>query len=325
MRLPIISIAGVCLLFVTHIDTAHALDDPSNKALLDALRSEWRTRTEKFNSVKFKWKESRKYYAGSFELPGSASATEDENNDAKRGWPKKIEFPRMLMLRGKWMKHVSRTVGLGPANLAQTDYASGYDGKSSRILLTNGEEMTGSIRDEDRNMDAPADSLRPLMYFVRPFDKEVGMVDPASLKIVSRNENDGHLVVQANAKRRFVVDPDRGFLIVRWEQGNPALGGNLKQGRIEYQNDDRLGWIPARWHLDCFAPDDPNKLLRQHAGVVTDVEAGTEYGQSQFRVEFPAGAQIYDHHTSEVYIILEDGSKLDVSLFKKSRRSGRTP
>ena len=313
---------GAFLIFlVLPFQVVQAEDNSKSDSRLDALRAAWRARTAKFDSVKFQWKEVSEYRPGSL-IPPDVPSADNEDPDDEAGWPLmtiKLEFPEELILRGKWMKHASRTLNLtkGRASYSLDDYVSGFDGESSRMMFSNKKEVTGSIRNENRNCDSRQDSLQSLMYFARPFDTETGVVDPASLEVVRQNDKDGTLVVAANAHRRFVVDPNRNFIIISWEQDHPTFGGILFKAEIKYRKDEKLGWIPARWTLTCFSPRNPDAVECVHTGAIQHVEAGVKYPKQLFHIEFPVGARVYDHHTGKESIVPANGSKRDVSRFKR--------
>jgi len=285
-----------------------AAEKAADEQLLADLKAAWKARTGKFDSVRFRWDEEREYHTGSI-IPGPfAKAHDIEKVHPVLGFPvatTTTKLPREIVLTGNCMRHVSKSIGPSEDGLSlkQTDHLAVYDGISSRMMSIDGKRIHGSIRNEDQNTDAGSSSFLPLLYFMRPLNPRNGKVKAASLKLVSRNEEDGTMTVEANAMKRFVVDPRRGFIVLRWEIGNPINGGNLYQGHVEYEQHESLSWVPKKGDIERYDFNVPNLLLEKDQATITHIEAGVDYDSSLFRVEFPIGAQVWNAHIREEFVV----------------------
>lgn len=282
----------------------------SDEQLLKELKAAWQERTEKFDSVKFEWDEEREYHMGSI-IPGPfAKEHKVPNVHPILGFPiatTTTKFPCEVVLQGSWMRHACKSVG--PSNdgstIRQTDHLAVYDGTSSRMMSVDGKQIRGSIRDENQNADAGSAPLLPLLYFMRPSNPRNGKVKPASLKVVSRDQEDGTVLVEANSLKRFVVDPRRGFIVLHWEIGNPINGGNLYEGDIEYEQHESLGWVPKTWKTERYDTAIPSLLLEKDEATITHLEAGQAYERSLFRVEFPLGSEVWNARIRKQFVVMD--------------------
>ncbi len=296
-----------------------------NQLIVD-LKAAWDARQVKFRSAKMQWDESREYHPGSIIPKHVASQLGLPQRYTKQGWPLRKEqtkFPRELILQGVWMRHTSRSVGPSDDynSLRLSEFISTYDGGSSRLMSMDSQGANGIIRKEAINTSAVEQSLRALMYFMRPFEVRYGLVDRNSLTIDQSSPEDTGVVIQANAMRRFWVDPKRDYIILAWEQMHPASGDVLQTGSIEYEWHNNLGWIPQGWEILHFYPD--GRLRTKSTGSVTHLEAGAEYSKTLFQLKYPANAHVYDQATQQEFIAQSDGSLKPISPQRPDRANLR--
>jgi len=174
------------------------------------------------------------------------------------------------------------------------EFISTYDGVSSRMMSSGESGKSGAILDEPRNTSMTENSLRPLLYFVRPFAAEHGLLERESLQVIQPAPDSGLVSVHANGGRQFVVDPDRDFIILSYSQTSEATGSVLQQAELEYREHSRLGWVPTAWTLTLYSQRDSRKPAQLTSATVTKITAGDRLDASRFRINFPSSTHVYD-------------------------------
>lgn len=151
----------------------------------------------------------------------------------------------------------------------------------------------------------------PLSLALRPFDKTLGMFDPARLVLTDkRGVTDGRTCLILRYEERPTwsdpalvwVDPERGFLPLRCEQ--KRRGATVQSISISYLRDAKHGWVPSAWTNTQLAPK-TGEVVNSVTAKVTQYHINETIPDATFDVSFPPGTYVHDYRTNKEYILRE--------------------
>jgi outer membrane lipoprotein-sorting protein len=103
-----------------------------------------------------------------------------------------------------------------------------------------------------------------------------------------------------DGRNRAWVDPERDYVVVRWELIRPD-GTVILRTRLQYAEDDDHGWVPSGWELSML--DAEGNAGETYEATIRDYEIGLELTRDDFRIRFPIGTTVYDDRTKEFYVV----------------------
>lgn len=283
--------------------------------VLDALLAAWRKRAKNTPAVRVSWKEQ------AIILPaGLASVAVAKRRFPERFWKtgvpaKKISFKydAQLLLDGNRVRFETQVIAVdGNFDVYTKPYVSSFDGNSSRMLFSGGRgKPSGSIRQEQHNVDAKCYVLHPLFLFMRPLSHTYGTLDENLLQFAnSETEQAIVLKQQELGITDFVwLDDDSHSVVTRWEQHvnkpNHPTSPGIKlaiTADIEYASDPNLGHVPVSWSIVAYDTA-RNTIRKQYKATDVKFEVLQQpVPQSEFVLEFPTGTEVYDHQAKRSFI-----------------------
>ena len=180
----------------------------------------------------------------------------------------------------------------------------------------------GSVDDSaaqiaDRTVPLVDLSLRPPFVAIWPSEPEFGGINVSlysalpdrrfvnGRSCIVLRKIDGGLI-----ETEICVDPSVGYLVQRVIG---KAGDNIdRQFDVEYQRDDRVGWVPAAWHL-VVATQGTGEPSLQIDSRVTSLTPIARVDESEFEIRFPAGMVVVgtaDRGATHTLDVVQDNGEL---------------
>jgi hypothetical protein len=294
------------LLLSNAVEASNANDVPlasttGERAILNRVLAHWREREARIKSLYFAW-----------DTLSQPSSRRDEKEPCGRaglwmdgdGRYRVVFTPPQQNLPWKQSGPPHRTA----------HWQHQFDGATHRSL--DGRMGVGRIwKEEDDEIELGPLSLGPLMLAVRPvshggFDRSLTGWHIAGQNAVLENR---HCLKLHSVDGDFVettlwVDPNRDDVIVGWARSMPSWSSITT---IEYRQDRRAGWIPARW-TDI---DESQRGQPRDESLVVACTINQPIEPQSLALEFPPGSVVLDKTRKERYVVAGNGSKANVLTF----------
>jgi hypothetical protein len=164
---------------------------------------------------------------------------------------------------------------------------------------------TGSIARGERSPEHNLWSIKSILLTLRPLDENTGGFDLTRFHPCPSIQVDGHTLLGLTASGRsglsysVWLDPLKDYTVGRYVEsvnGEPAITVN-----IEYQRDEKHGWLPVYWNSIWVNPETKQLLSAEEANI-TAYEINAPIPAEQFRIDFPPGTLIIDRIKATQYI-----------------------
>lgn len=185
-----------------------------------------------------------------------------------------------------------------------------FDGTQNLQFLPTerGSYPEGYIFQESLNRFKDSLYFRPLVLTFRPFWLNP---DAKQFSISEKKENiNGHqclvLIDHSGLGRKFWVDPDREYLVCRYQENCNILGARMQtQIEITYSISKSKEWLPSAWKTIFL---DNHGLLEQYClASITKSETNSSIAEDLFKLDFPAETWVYDENSREHWISHKNG------------------
>lgn len=301
-------------------------------AELHPILAKWRKRVKRTTAVRVSWDEEVRIAPGGIVPAEIAVERGFPTRFSKTGAPASeisFNYQAQLLLDGDRIRYETRIIAFDSNFDAYFQpYTSSFDGESSRMLFSAGKSKpSGSIRQEQHNVDARNYVLRPLFFFLRPLNPIYATLDEESLEIATpadSSEADKAIVLKQHEEsvtNLVWLDDEMDYVVTRWEQHVnrrhlPTSPGNVLAfaADIKYSSDPDFGHVPVSWTIMEFG-NSPDDLNRRYEASDVKYELLQSVPQSEFALEFPKGAEVYDQKSKRTTIAgrtdkwLSDGRK----------------
>jgi hypothetical protein len=195
------------------------------------------------------------------------------------------------------------------------DHQSAFDGTASKTLAYYGgigqDYPQGAVVDDSGMLNRTLWNLKPIVLAYRPLDSTLVWFEEGELRITMTGvavDDRPCVVLESHGPRREVtlwVDPSRDFHVVRYEY---AERGNLKSHfEVRYHHAGADGWVPERWEHLTVGPGRKPAML--WSGSVDRFAINPAIDISEFQIEFPVGALVWDGRTNQSFLVREDGAR----------------
>jgi hypothetical protein len=190
-----------------------------------------------------------------------------------------------------------------------------FDGSTSDRLVLDVRTRQGDVWNGDPGNELASRSVFPLMLALRPYTR--GGIERSSKqwRVVSENAilDNKHCVkiqfVQSGIVETYWIDSAREDVVVGWEQRQSRSQSSFVS--IEYQHDEKNGWMPARWTETRHS----NGGKQSSENTMTQFSINGTFPRETFTPAFPPGTTVVDRKLIEKYVVAKDGSKVDVLKF----------
>ncbi|QDT46819.1 Regulatory protein BlaR1 [Symmachiella dynata] len=273
---------------------------PVEKEIYAALKA----RDDTVKSFRFVWTERHTDHKG------SQHSIEDRTRvalgqDTSYTWTTEMAVDGKKMLYSFSGKQPTYDAS-GEAEFIERRYLSGFNGREMRSasLYPGSSKITqGFLRPANRSDDVVLASTNILRWLYCTFDPTMTNTNWQSLEVVKEPaEVRGHRCWELRRRYEGInpgapkvpsaswwVDPSREYVIVRYAYSNSA-GMVQSQLDIDYQQDDKHGWVPSLWRFRRF--DRGGKVLTTTISRVTEYEINPQLDDDIFTLQFPPGTHM---------------------------------
>jgi hypothetical protein len=165
----------------------------------------------------------------------------------------------------------------------------------------------------------------PILLALRPSRLEKDSL-PENFRLVSERaiaENIHCVKIRQYSKHgallaTYWVDPARDDVVVVME---PFRGDRVQSISLNYQKNNRYGWIPSGWTVHNSDASSSTHKARDAAFKIVKHTINERFPPEQFVPGFPPGTVVFDEGALEEYGVAEDGSKGPCSSPDQARLS----
>jgi len=303
------------------------------------VRNAWRTRQEDMQSAQFEWKEVRFIGAGTQPSPPRQNRSSKKQSEVMLPESDVTVVREVtLSLFGNMMRYAYEGQVYNPQRrgVRQKKYLSVFDGEESKNFHDDldwhegeGYPRSGFVRNRATHYDFDNRYLSAILITYRPCDVNLGGVDLGRYQISPQVGNvDGHtcIIVEPQSlevtnrvlgEKSYWVDPERDFIVRRivWARAGQSPMAALT---IFYKEHEKFGWYPASWKF-VNTGGTVDRIIGQTSADVLECEFNIQIPRSVFQFQFPAGTAVTDNRDGRRYIVLQDGSRREVTRGELAR------
>jgi hypothetical protein len=300
-----VSCIATILVFGVCVSSRSIAGEISEKATLDMILRAWQARERNTKSFDVMWSGIH------FEL-GSRLQVPLSRPDAFHTPPKEVVFEtlrrfsadekgrlRIEMDDKTWLQDKAE---LGPQSTIKI-----IDGQFRQVFFPCGREPYPVCFVGDRKMAGGNDArLIPVRLLYRPFDVDIGLVDPMRLKATGASALIGEesMLVIEHDSGTIWVDPRREFVPVRFER---KLHGFTDIVEIQYGEHSQHGWAPVSWTIT--AKNSKGDVVVSDADSVRACHINQVFHKAEFALALPDGTLVTDSIAKETYLTLPHGER----------------
>jgi hypothetical protein len=186
-----------------------------------------------------------------------------------------------------------------------------FDGNQSRTLFPTGigpnEPPMGIIHAKEDSIEAHLPQA--IFLYARGLDRRFRSITIDQWQPTGKSQLiDGancqeYLIQRQDSTTRYWVDPAKGHLVRRTESlWRDRL---TRRETISYREEPATGWVPAGWRMEELNADGTVKYVRDV--TVTKLERNGLVENSEFRLDFQPGANVYSQQERTDYRVEADG------------------
>jgi hypothetical protein len=292
----------------------------------------WRARAEQFRSGRIRVSVARftakgaitaRRAGGPFSMKQQAVAPPDDVNH---------EFTCSLTFQGKKLRFsTDEPVWYGSSgSFYSVELVGACDGEVASMLYSSPPSVPfrhqGTVQAGDR-MIAPLGSVQPLLDHFCPELHAIRWLPRCRLTAQREVLDDTDCVVLALPVQRalseiLLLDPDRGFLILRRLH---KLGETIHSVcDVSYVEDAKYGYLPSGWVRERYGSE--GDLWESVKTKVEQLELNVPIEEGEFRIEFPEGTLVErlaspkDDASAESYLVLADQQQRPVTRAELARK-----
>jgi hypothetical protein len=216
----------------------------------------------------------------------------------------------LIVIQNSKLRHVRRVCAFdGRLYQMLVEGALLFDGVSTRPTYSS-----GIIREAGYSGCVTEIEFQPLLLAIQPFHRQLGRIDLASVRELSKKPTlDGRILVALEVRtsrsspthHELWLDPERNHALVRIF--TVTKGHILRQSDITHRDVPGEGYLPQHWTIHDLRED--GSLWRQVSATIQQWDITGLLEASDFGVQFPAGSVVTDMRTEEDYVVTPGGGR----------------
>lgn len=300
------------------------------------LSRAWHARTDRINTVRMSWSETRWIRRGSIDIGQFAGAA--MNNVSAEQSPSTdvtLSYACRLDIDGDKFRfeYDGPEWDVNSRAFVNCRHVGVWDGKTGKCFQGTERLPTGSVGDYCEDLMRPHlvpmriafRMMNPLWYNLDfnqyDFsDRSESFEGSECLILQTPNSHVQQKLAQGRHawRMRYLIDPARDNSVLAVSRSKDGMARAAEDYRISYRRDASGIWYPSHWTITLDSHDPPNTIVE---GNVTECVLNKESRPALYEYEFPSGAMVRDDRTKELYIARGGGTKRLVTEAERLRNT----